>query len=443
MTQITAYQRFWLVPATMLVLFACFAAAGPRATLLLMIGLGMGLVLEGLRFGFAGPWRQMLSERDARGLVAQFLSVGLCALLAFPLLASAPDELSGAVAPVGLAMIVAAFVFGAAMQVVMGCGSGVLVNAGSGNLMALVALPGFIAGSFWGSLHVSWWTSLASLPVLSLQDLFGAAALPLTLTGLAGLALLAVLRASPGKRLPAARLWWAAGLLALLAVLNLVIAGQPWGVVYGLGLWGAKVASSVGMDVAATTAWAAPANAERLQQSLLTDVTSLTNIGLLLGAFVVMQWRRLTRGSADAQVPALSMPGWLLILLTGVVMGYSARVAFGCNVGAFFSGIATGSLHGWVWFVAAFAGSILGIRLRQQLLHKFSAAAATATATSEAAPRSGGLTRPASAMCTMALVVLLMLVDTRVALPINPFAAPPPAALGSGQAPAGAHCTDL
>jgi len=44
-------------------------------------------------------------------------------------------------------------------------------------------------------------------------------------------------------------------------------------------------------------------------------------------------------------------------------MGYASRLAFGCNVGAFFSGIATGSLHGWAWFVAAFAGALLGVRI--------------------------------------------------------------------------------
>ena len=31
---------------------------------------------------------------------------------------------------------------------------------------------------------------------------------------------------------------------------------------------------------------------------------------------------------------------------------------------AFFSGISTGSLHGWVWFAAAFAGAFVGIRIR-------------------------------------------------------------------------------
>jgi hypothetical protein len=52
------------------------------------------------------------------------------------------------------------------------------------------------------------------------------------------------------------------------------------------------------------------------------------------------------------------------VVVAGLAMGYSSRLAFGCNVGAFFSGISTGSLHGWAWFAAALAGSALGLRLR-------------------------------------------------------------------------------
>ena len=51
----------------------------------------------------------------------------------------------------------------------------------------------------------------------------------------------------------------------------------------------------------------------------------------------------------------------------GLAMGYASRLAFGCNVGAYFSGIATGSLHGWAWFGAAFLGSVLGVRARPAL----------------------------------------------------------------------------
>ena len=48
----------------------------------------------------------------------------------------------------------------------------------------------------------------------------------------------------------------------------------------------------------------------------------------------------------------------------GLLLGYGARIAYGCNIGAYFSGIISGSLHGWVWMLMALAGSIIGIRLR-------------------------------------------------------------------------------
>jgi uncharacterized membrane protein YedE/YeeE len=48
----------------------------------------------------------------------------------------------------------------------------------------------------------------------------------------------------------------------------------------------------------------------------------------------------------------------------GILVGYGARIAYGCNIGAYFSGIASGSLHGWLWLVAAFGGRAIGTRLR-------------------------------------------------------------------------------
>lgn len=247
----------------------------------------------------------------------------------------------------------------------MGCGSGTLVNAGSGNLVGAIALAGFVSGSFLGTLHLGWWTSLGALPVLTMQGIFGDfGGLAVTLAGLAAIAVVVMLRAAPDKRMPPRRLWLAAGFIAILAIFNLIVAGQPWGIVYGLGLWGAKIAQAGGMDVAATSFWSDPTHAERLSSSILTDYTSLTNIGLLFGAFLIMRWK----AEPGAQVKRLQAGSWAVILLAGVVLGYSARIAFGCNVGAFFSGVSTGSLHGWVWFVAAFAGSGLGLKLRPVLL---------------------------------------------------------------------------
>lgn len=43
-------------------------------------------------------------------------------------------------------------------------------------------------------------------------------------------------------------------------------------------------------------------------------------------------------------------------------------------------------------------------------------------------------------LAVLAALALLVAADLSVSRPLDPFRAPPPAALGSGAAPAGAHC---
>lgn len=353
-------ERTVLVALALLAAFAIAAATGARFGLLFLIGLGFGVTLEGLRFGFAGPWRAMIVNRDPAGLLAQLAAIALVAIVAIPLITANGTELTGAHAPVGFAMIGGAFVFGVAMQVVLGCGSGTLVNAGSGNPVGLLALPFFAIGSFAGAWHLGWWTGLGTLPVIAFG---GTGGVLLTLAGLSAVAALLLVVAAPGRRAVPRRLWIAAALVAALALGNLVVAGQPWGVVYGLGLWAAKAAQAAGVDLSTSSYWGAPGNLERVRQTLLTDATSLTNIGIIAGAFLVAAWRH----GFTQPIPKLPARAWGSVVIAGLLLGYSSRLAFGCNVGAFFSGVSTGSLHGWVWFLCAFAGSWAGIRLRPAL----------------------------------------------------------------------------
>ncbi len=355
-----ALTRAALIGAALTLALAVAVLVGVRYGLLILIGLGFGITLEGFRFGFAGPWRRMITERDPGGLLGHLLAIGLVAVVAIPLLAVSGPALVGAHAPVGIAMIAGAFVFGAAMQVVMGCGSGSLVNAGSGNPVGVVALPFFAIGSFLGAYNLIWWSSLGSLPVMVLD---GADGLAITLAGLAAVAAFALwLAPSELRRIPA-RYVWAALFLAVFALLNIVVAGQPWGVVYGLGLWAAKGATALDIPTEPSAFWGLPANQARIAESLLTDVTSLTNLGLIGGALLVTVWR----GGLSADLPRMPARAWVTVMVMGLVLGYSSRIAFGCNVGAFFSGISTGSLHGWVWFAAGFTGSIVGVKLRPRL----------------------------------------------------------------------------
>ena len=293
-------------------------------------------------------------------MVGQLLLLGLAATLSMPLMAVFP-ELQAALGPPSVSLLVGAFVFGLTMQIADGCGSGTLYKAGMGVPLNMGILPLFALGSFAGSAHLDRWLSLGQTAPIGLVDLWGAGpALAVTWAVLIAAAL--AVRAWVGWYAAwLDRRWvWGAIALALLAALNLLIAGQPWGVVYGFGLWGAKLAQAIGLFDPATNAfWSQAAHAQRLSQTLLLDVTSITNIGILGGALWV------AAGERRVAPKPLSARQWAVGLLAGFLMGYSARLALGCNVGAMLSGISTGSLHGWIWVPVAFAGTLIGVRVRR------------------------------------------------------------------------------
>ncbi|HNE59442.1 MAG TPA: YeeE/YedE thiosulfate transporter family protein [Ottowia sp.] len=355
-------QRLPLAIAVLALFGWLLWSVSARQALLLLVGVGLGAVLAGARFGFTTGWRMLVEQRDPAGVYGQLLLLALLSALSMPLLARFP-ETTAALGPLSVSLLVGAFVFGLCMQIADGCGSGTLYKAGLGVPLNMAILPLFALGSFAGSAHLNDWLALGALPPVGLVSAFGAGG-ALAATGVAlALIALGVGRWSGQRldlrRLPRRWLWGALG-LALLAALNLLIAGQPWGVVYGFGLWAAKLATALGaFEPSANAFWSEPGHAERLQQTLLLDVTSITNIGILAGAL----WVSARRPESPRQLTGAQ---WAIGLLAGFIMGYSSRLAFGCNVGAMVSGISTGSLHGWLWVPLAFAGTLIGLRVRRR-----------------------------------------------------------------------------
>lgn len=339
-----------------------------RQAALFAVGIGLGAVLAGKRFGFTTGWRMLVENKDPSGVFGQLLLLALAACLAMPLLGHFP-ELTAAMGPPSVSLIVGAFVFGLCMQIADGCGSGTLYKAGLGIPMNAAILPVFAIGSFLGSVHLGWWLELGRTQPVGLVSAWGwqvallatLAALALVAAGVSLYCKRANLKAGAALKPLFVRKWVVgAVLLAVLATLNLVIAGQPWGVVYGFGLWAAKIANATGaMDVGSTWFWSQPGNAARLTETVLLDVTSITNIGILAGALWIS-------ANQPANAKPLTGQQWVVALVAGLVLGYSSRLAFGCNVGAMFSGISTGSIHGWIWVPLAFAGTIFGLRIRRR-----------------------------------------------------------------------------
>ncbi|MEQ9812754.1 MAG: YeeE/YedE family protein [Azospirillaceae bacterium] len=349
---------------------------GWRRAALVGVGGLLGITLYHASFGFTAAWRVFVFERRGAGLRAQLVMLAIAVSLFFPLLAAGEafgQRLGGFVAPVGVSVAVGAFLFGIGMQLGGGCASGTLYTAGGGNTRMIVTLAAFIAGSFIGSLHLPWWLDLPNVGAVSLLATLGW--LPALAANLGVFAALwwLVGHLSRGEsaagesagpagwrrvvRGPWPLLWGAVG-LTLLNAATLLLAGHPWGITSGFALWGGQIAQALGAELGAFPYWAARQGA--LAASPLADTVSLMNVAIIAGAMVAAslagrfrpEWRLPWRALATA-------------VLGGLLMGYGARLAFGCNIGAFFSGVASGSLHGWLWLACGFTGSILGTRLRR------------------------------------------------------------------------------
>lgn len=371
----------WIALLLMLAgaLFLAQAVSG-RQALLFLVGGALGLTLYHAAFGFTSAWRVFIRERRGAGLRAQMVMLALAVLLFFPALSAGTlfgEPVKGLVSPAGTSVIVGAFIFGIGMQLGGGCASGTLFTVGGGNARMLVTLLFFIVGSVVATHHIGWWFALPSLPPTSIVQSLGLIpALALSLALFAGIAAISVvlerrrhgvleLIASNGEH-GAGRflrgpwpLVWGAVALALLNFATLALAGRPWGVTSAFALWGAKAAESLGIAVDQWTFWQADANAKALAAPVWQDITSVMDFGIMIGAL-------LAAGLAGRFAPSLKIPARSLLaaVIGGVMLGYGARLAYGCNIGAYFSGIASGSLHGWLWLVAAFFGNAVGVRLR-------------------------------------------------------------------------------
>jgi uncharacterized protein len=371
------------IPAVIAALaLAALAAAGFQNGGFAMAGLALAGALAGVSllqaaFGFTASWRALVLEGRSHGLRVQLLMFGAVGAIVLPLIAS--GGFKGALAPVGVAVVLGAFLFGIGMQIAGACASGSMFAAGSGSLKGFVTILGFIFGVTGAAATFDSWSAWPILPTVSLtHELggFGAVGVHLAVTAsFIGLALAYEMRrrgrieglladrtAASGLLTRWPLLWGAIG-LGVAAVLILLLSGRPWALISAYALWGSKLVAMTGEDVSFWGHWAA--NPDILDKSIFADAVT--------GKFAI-------RGG-------LPLKGLLLALIGGIIMGFGARLSVGCNIGAFFSGIVSGSLHGWVWGVFALAGTgvALGVKGLFASLHSHAASGREAVSAATAA----------------------------------------------------------
>jgi uncharacterized membrane protein YedE/YeeE len=333
----------------------------PASAALVVGGFGLGIAFLKAEFSYTASWRRFLTRGEAGGLLGGLVVIAVCALAVVPVAALSP-RFGGAIAPLGPSLVIGAFVFGIGMQLANGCGSGTLYTVGGGSGRMLVTLLFFVVGSVFGSLSLPAFLSLGGVdPVLASDYLgaWGGLAATLVSIAIAAALIIAVAKRRRANFMPSRNYLVGGAVIGLLCVGVFAAGGHPWSVTFGYTVWGAKAATALGFDLSQSAFWQWPGPKHALAESVLSDTSSLTDFGMLFGAMAAAAATK-----PFAAVPWPPVKSLLAAGVGGLLMGWGARLGFGCNIGAFVGGVASGSLHGWIWFLAALPGCLIGIRLR-------------------------------------------------------------------------------
>ena len=312
-----------------------------------LVGVPLGYVMQRTRLCFNSAYREALLWRNTVLLRMILLAVliqmiGLALLIQFGV-----GGITTSIVPYfWLATIVGGFLFGIGMVSASGCSSTVWYRTGAGNLGALVALVAFALGE----------AATRSGPLRGLREALQGpqvsleSGAPATLPNLLGvspwwiilpLILLGgwwLLRQQAGSYLDGWDWRWAGLALGLIGTVAWLVA-WPTGWRYGLGIVGAT-----GAYVEAV-----------LQGFGTLNWGSYMVLGLPVGAFVAAWQHKELRW----QIPRVQTG--LRMFVAGILMGSSATIAGGCNIGHGLTGVPTLALSSLTATVFTFLGAWVAI----------------------------------------------------------------------------------
>ncbi|MFC3419333.1 YeeE/YedE family protein [Salinicoccus hispanicus] len=357
-----------------LITYLAYQASGLEFVLLFWVGVLIGFALFHARFGFASVYRQIVETGNTEMLRAHMFMLGTATTLFVPILmfdiSAFSNTTEGALSPISIGLVIGAFIFGFGMEMGSGLAPASFYTAKGGRTALLCTLFGFLTGAVVGAYHFAFWNEkLPSAPEVSLATDTGLGYFGAWGVQAAIFALIIILSYVYKKRkrppllpsLPTAvgwkkivfgswPLWVGALVLAVLNAAVFIIQGEPWKLTAAFTLWGSKLLMNLGIDVAQWEYWVVEERLGALIEPLMMDSVSVLNLGVILGTFLSLTLGGMIRFSK------IHLHLALLALAGGLLMGYGATISFGANIGAYFSGIASFSLHAWIWAVMAIMG---------------------------------------------------------------------------------------
>ena len=132
------------------------------------------------------------------------------------------------------------------------------------------------------------------------------------------------------------------------------LTGTFWAVTGEFTRWGGHVLQFLGVDLSSWGYF----KVIGLEGTPLSRVDGVMIIGMFVGCFSAALW---------ANNVKLRMPNHRIrvvqAIVGGIIAGFGARLAMGCNLAAFFTGIPQFSLHAWFFAIATAIGSLIGAKV--------------------------------------------------------------------------------
>lgn len=149
--------------------------------------------------------------------------------------------------------------------------------------------------------------------------------------------------------------------MGILSVYFFGLTGSTWAVTGEFTRWGGHLLQMLGVDVQNWQYY----QLIKLKGTPLDRVGGVMIMGMFAGCFAAALW---------ANNVKLRMPQNRIriaqALIGGIIAGFGARLAMGCNLGALFTGIPQFSLHAWFFLIATAVGSYFGARVSLMPLFK-------------------------------------------------------------------------
>jgi len=340
----------------------------------LLMGLGLGYAFQRSRFCLGAAFRDFILFRSTEPLQSTVLLLILSSLgfiVIFFYHAFNNSSLPLNILPFGIHTAIGATIFGIGMVLAASCASGMLMRLGEGYVQQYGTLLGFLIGSVIGAWNQNFWLPfICQSPSIFLPALLGwPLALVVHLSPLLLLYLYLRRLSSSGWKFagftPIRKIYseaWSyqtgAILIAVLSTMLYYGRGSYFAVTTGITYWGTWVFVQLGGNVTDWAYYQLPRHLNALNNGFFLTTESMLNFGFILGALIS------SLAASEARLRKVrSLKHFLVSVTGGLLMGYGARLALGCNIGAFLSSIASFSVIGWVFALFAFFGAWLGIKL--------------------------------------------------------------------------------